>query len=377
MDLNEHQAWLALLNAPGLGNTRLLKLMQHCGSAVAAVALKSPPDSIQIPTKAWRHVQAFDPSACARELAWLEKPGNHLLTVCDPLYPPLLKNTPDPPAALFLKGDPAVLLMPQLAVVGSRNATPGGLQNTQRFCRQLAAGGLVITSGLAQGIDTQAHQAALDAGGRSVAVMGTGINSIYPKSNVSLAKRLVEHGAVVSELPFDAPPASQHFPRRNRIISGLALGTLVVESGLRSGSLITARLSMEINRPVMAIPGAINNPMARGNHRLIREGARLVECADEVLEELQPMAAHLSEQLQMDLQSALANENIEKPDSVPTSDLSDDQRQVLAQIGHQPMASEEIIQASGLTTQAVSSILLILELKNKIQKLPGARYQKL
>src|SRR5690554_6041121 len=258
------KAWLHLYRAPGLGYVGLSRLLEYFGQVDTILRQSKFPAELQVPASAKQYLKQCSDDDLKPVLSWLDKPDNHIIPFNDAVYPPQLKATDDPPVLLFVKGRIEALLMPQLAVVGSRRASQGGLDNSRSFCYDLAKKNWVITSGLAAGIDAAAHQAALDAGGLTVAVMGTGINAIYPKSNQQLAKDIIAQGAVVSEFDFNTPPQATNFPRRNRIIAGLSLGTLVVEAGQKSGTLITARLTNEINRPVMAIPGSIHNPMAKG-----------------------------------------------------------------------------------------------------------------
>ncbi|EIK55092.1 DNA processing protein DprA [Stutzerimonas stutzeri TS44] len=285
----ELDARLRLHLLPELGPRRWQRLLGAFADAASALSA---------PASAWRSLGL--PAGCAearrsaavRErasaaLAWLEQPDHHLLCWDDPNYPALLGELTDAPPLLFVAGDPALLEQPQLAMVGSRRASRPGLDNARAFARSLAGGGFVITSGLALGIDGAAHQGALDAGGRTVAVLGTGLQRLYPQRHLRLAEAIVAGGgALVSELPLDCPPQAGNFPRRNRIISGLALGVLVIEASPSSGSLITARLAAEQGREVYAIPGSIHHPGARGCHQLIRQGATLVESVEDVLEGL-------------------------------------------------------------------------------------------
>ena len=285
----ELEARLRLHLLPELGPRRLRKLLSAFTDASSALSA---------PATAWRALGLPDSCADARRnptireraatsLRWLEAANHHLLMWDDPTYPGLLEELPDAPPLLFIEGNPGLLERPQLAMVGSRRASRPGLDNASAFARSLARGGFVITSGLALGIDGAAHQGALDVGGDTVAVLGTGIQQLYPRRHVALAARIVEAGgALVSELPLDCPPQAANFPRRNRIISGLSLGVLVVEASPSSGSLITARLAAEQGREVYAIPGSIHHPGARGCHQLIRQGAALVESVEDVLQAL-------------------------------------------------------------------------------------------
>jgi DNA processing protein len=286
----ELEARLRLHRLPEIGPQRLSKLIAAFGSASAALTA---------PAAAWRALGLPTASAEARRdasirdgasaaLAWLERPGQHLLMWDDPGYPALLAQIADPPPLIFVAGNPAILERPQLAMVGSRRASRPGMDTASAFARSLAGAGFVITSGLALGIDGAAHQGALAVGGSTIGVLGTGLEKLYPQRHRQLAAQMAAQGsAVISEFPLDAGPQASNFPRRNRIISGLSLGVLVVEASVASGSLITARLAAEHGREVYAIPGSIHHPGARGCHQLIRDGAILVETVDHILEALQ------------------------------------------------------------------------------------------
>jgi DNA processing protein len=317
-----------------------------------------------------------DFNAIKNDILWLEKPNNHILAIDNDLYPPLLKQTEDPPPLLYVTGDPNTLLQPQLAVVGSRNASPIGLKNTHSFCFDMAQKGITITSGMALGVDGEAHRAALDAGGNTIAVMGTGLDVVYPAKHKTLAHDIASNGALISEFPTGTKPNAHNFPRRNRIICGLSLGTLVIEAGVQSGTLITARQTMEINRPVMAIPGSIHNPLAKGCHHLIKQGAKLIESADEILQELTPLAQSLSLQIQEKL-SSLENKTVQTENKSYIKGGENDPLLLLEHIMYDPTPIDEIISNSGLSAQEVASTLLILELEDKIQALPGAQYSRL
>ncbi len=302
---------------------------------------------------------------------WLADPANLALARTDPRYPPQLRDLPGAPATLFVRGDPAVLSLPQLAIVGSRNATPDGRDNARRFAAHLAARGFAITSGLAEGVDAAAHAGALDAGGLTIAVCGTGLDRVYPAGHAGLAARIVAGGgALVSELPPGTGVQRHHFPRRNRLISGLALGTLVVEASLTSGALITARHAAEQDREVFAIPGSIHNPLARGCHRLIRDGAKLVETATDIVEELGGALGALA--ARADAAPA------EVPADAPADALANDPAyaQLVDALGFDPVDVDTLVVRSGLTTGEVSSMLLMLELQGRVQSLSGARYQR-
>ena len=285
----ELEARLRLHVLPELGPMRFQRLLQAFGCASKALSA---------PASAWRSLDL--PPACSearrspqvrdgarRALAWIDSQAQHLLMWDQPGYPPLLAQLEDAPPLLFVAGDPSILERPQLAMVGSRRASRPGLDTAGAFSRSLARAGFVITSGLALGVDGAAHQAALDVGGRTVGVLGTGLENFYPQRHRALARAMIDQGsAVVSEFPLDTPARAEHFPRRNRIISGLALGVLVVEASMASGSLITAKLAAEQGREVYAIPGSIHHPGAKGCHQLIRDGAMLVETIEHILEGL-------------------------------------------------------------------------------------------
>ena len=280
-------------------------------------------------------------------------------------FPPLLRQLGDTPGRIYVRGDIDALHLPGIAIVGSRNPTRGGTDNAYRFARHLARAGFCVVSGLAQGIDAAAHRGAVDGGGRTVAVLGHGLDQIYPAANAQLADDiLATQGALISEYPEGTPPRKHHFPARNRIISGLTLGTLVVEAAKRSGSLITARLAGEQGREVFAIPGSIHNAMSRGCHALIRQGARLVESGDDIVSELGPLVGHV-----------MQNTN---PDATLRPNLQDgDYAKLLDVLGHDPLTTDEIAQRSGLTIAEVSSMLLILELEEIVESLPGGKFAKL
>lgn len=304
------------------------------------------------------------------EHEWLQQADHHLVSLGDAAYPELLAGIPGPPERLYVIGDPEYLHLPALAIVGSRNPTAGGKQNAFEFARHLGATGFCIVSGLAQGIDAAAHLGALAAGAPTVAFLGHGIDRVYPASNHELAREIARHGALVSEFPLGTPPQRALFPQRNRLISGISLGTLVVEAARRSGSLITARLAAEQGREVFAIPGSIHNPLSRGCHQLIRQGAKLVEAADDIVAELAPLAGAL-------LQTADEPETTDAPTGERTGSEDGDYVRLLDVLGHDPVGTDEIVRRSGLTIDQVSSMLLILELEGKIEKLSGGRYSVL
>lgn len=320
-----------------------------------------------------------DPALLKLDQEWLSAPSHHLLTWGGERFPPLLRDIPSPPAALYVDGDPDILWQPQLAVIGSRNPTAGGKDNARDFAGQLARQGMAITSGLASGIDSVAHSAALDAGGTTIAVMGTGLDRVYPASSKELAVRIREQGVLVSEFPPGTGVRRSHFPTRNRIISGLSLGVLVIEAGLRSGTLITARMAGNQGRDVFALPGSIHNPLAKGCHRLIRDGAKLVETVEEILQELAPMAGQLAGQLQKEIDAgedaavagALDNAGVD-----PQFEDDPEYRLLWSCLGYDPKPIDSIIEQCGLTARSVSAMLLLLELRGKVEAHPGGAYSR-
>lgn len=368
--------WLALVLAPRLGARRFAQLCEYFDSASGWLdASDRELGKAGLSAHQVRALHQPDSAAMQRCLEWLARDDHHLITLEDDYYPPLLRDIADPPPALFVAGQPDCLLSPQLAIVGSRNATAGGLDHARSFAATLASAGLVITSGLATGVDGQAHAACLDAGGRTIAVAGTGLDRVYPARHRDLARRIVGQGAIVSTFPPGTEPRAGHFPARNRLISGMSLGTLVVEAGQRSGSLITARLAAEQGREVFAIPGSVHNPLARGCHRLIRDGAKLIETAEEVLEELRPLAG----QLGLALATRLASDPDDGLDSgadAPHLRPDGEHQQVLDAIGYDPTPVDEIIRRTQLTASAVSSMLLLLELDGHVTAHAGGRYSR-
>ena len=305
-----------------------------------------------------------DLARLAADLAWLEQSGATLLASIEPAYPALLRESPDPPAVLYVLGDPATLSEPQIAMVGSRNPTAGGRDTAHRFAAWFAQAGLCVTSGLALGIDTSSHEGALSVGGPTVAVLGCGLDRIYPPQNQSLARRVAGNGAVVSEFPPGTPPVAAHFPQRNRIIAGLAAGTVVVEAASASGSLITARLAGIAGREVFALPGSIHNPLARGCHELIRQGAKLVEAPEDVL---------------CELKISLTSQILAAPDK-PGLDgpkLDKEYKILLDALAFEPASVDTLIERTGLNSESIASMLLVLELDGHVAPYPGGRYSRM
>lgn len=364
--------WLALHRAPEIGARRFRALIDEFGSPSAV--FEAPHDQLRhsgVSAVAIDYLKKPDWAAVEKDLLWLREPGNQLLCYRDPNYPKRLGEISDPPALLFTHGDQDYLSQPQLAIVGSRNPTRDGRALAHEFASYLVSYGLTITSGLASGIDGAAHQGALDGGGTTIAVTGTGLDRVYPARHRKLAHQIAENGVLISEFPPETPPIPSNFPRRNRIISGLSLGTLVVEAALRSGSLITARIALEQGREVFAIPGSIHNPLTRGCHSLIRQGAKLVETGEHVLEELAGVLAYAEPRPRADA----LTENGSNETAIPEK-LGKDYVQLLDLMGYDAVSIDQLVQRSGLTPQEVSSMLLVLELDNYVVSSAGGRYTR-
>lgn len=360
---DEAAAWCLLLRAPGIGCQTLNPLLTT--GTPARQIVERPPAGV--PPALRDYLRDPDWRGAEADMRWLEGPRNHLLPITDPAYPALLRELPAPPSALFLHGDPELLALPQIAIVGSRNPSTGGRRNAHDLAAHLAGCGLVIASGLATGIDAAAHQGALDADGLTLAVTGTGLDRVYPARNRALAHEIAMNGLLVSEFGTGTPPLPSNFPRRNRILAGLSLGTLVVEAALQSGSLITARLAAEAGREVFALPGSIHNPLARGCHALIRDGAKLVESGDHVLEELAPQ-----------LRRAGLNPRPSAPSSPPPAEAPDPQHAALLEaMGFDPATTDELVQRTGFPAAEVSSMLLLLELQGHVSSGAGGLFTRL
>lgn len=362
MDTDDLRSWLALLRMPGIGPQTLRPLLTEPQSAYKL--LHNPPAGL--PDRLRQRLQQPDWEAVDQDVQWLAQPHNHLLPITDPRYPTQLKSISDPPTALFVHGNPDVLATPQIAMVGSRNPSAGGARTAHDFARHFAGCGLGVTSGLAMGIDAACHQGALAAGGITIAVTGTGLDRVYPASNRALAHQIADIGALVSEFPPGTPPRPGHFPRRNRIISGLSLGTLVVEAALQSGSLITAQQALEQSREVFAIPGSIHNPLARGCHLLIRQGAKLVETANDVLEELAPSLSKLLD----------SGPPLPEDAATPPGKLDAEYQRLLDAMGFAPMSTDSIIQQTGFAPETISSMLLLLEMDGYISSEKGGFFTR-
>lgn len=364
MQPQELAAWLRLLLTPGVGKDTARKLLAAFGLPEAIFV--QPPGALQAvvgprTTRALQQVPDALDAQVAQVLAWLAAgPDRHVLTLADPRFPPDLLQMADPPVLLYVMGDLAALAHPRrLAMVGSRNPTPQGEANAHQFARALGQAGVCVVSGMALGVDGAAHAGALEGGAPTIAVVGTGLDRVYPRRHLSLAHRIAAHGAIVSEYPLGTPPLAANFPQRNRLIAGLSQGTLVVEATLKSGSLITARMAAEQGREVFAIPGSIHAPQSRGCHALIRQGAKLVESAQDILEDLR-----IVEPRPLD---AVREENDEggEPD------------QLLEAMGFDPVSLDALQARTGLDIAHLQARLLELELDGSVGRLPGGLFQHL
>jgi DNA processing protein len=355
------KAWLALSLTRGLGGESARRLLKEFGSpeAVFAASISSLKSVVKADVAAEIKNGIAD-EVVAQVLAWLEDDNNHIVTLADLDYPQSLLNIPDPPLLLYVKGRLTLLNQPSLAVVGSRSATPQGINNAEAFAKSLSDAGLCIISGLAHGIDAAAHRGALRGQSSSIAVVGTGLDKVYPSANRDLAHALAQQGAMISEFPLGTPPLAANFPRRNRLISGMSLGCLVVEASLQSGSLITARLALEQGRDVFAIPGSIHAPQSKGCHALLKQGAKLVETAQDILEELGSLPV-----------SAVPVADSEGPDS------EDQDAALLEHLGFDAVDVDTLSVRCGLTVSQLSAMLLTLELNGHICVLPGGLYQRI
>ncbi|MFA5703087.1 MAG: DNA-processing protein DprA [Advenella sp.] len=374
----ELQAWLRLTLEPGVGPVTARQLLAVFGlpdqvfAASVGQLMKYLPQklALQLAAEPEPEIQAL----INKTFEWLARPGHYILTLADPLYPKALFDTHDPPILLYVDGRPDVLAMPAIAMVGARNATLGGSDNARAFAKYLAGQGWCVVSGLAHGIDTAAHEGALEAPegtGSTIAVMGTGINRLYPAANKNLALRIREQGALVSELPLDTPAVVHQFPRRNRIVAGLSKGVLVVEAAKQSGSLITARLAGEMGREVFAIPGSIHSPLSRGCHALIRQGAKLVETAMDIQEEL---AGAPGSKVNAGMVGAKKADAV--PDHTDGFVPSPEQLRLLERMGFEPLSLDALANDLRIGVSEASGLLLTLELAAYIVRLNDGRYQR-
>jgi len=361
-DVSDITLWICLNEVHGLGPQGYCKLLQAFSS----------PDQIYATSYHQLLTVVAEPIAeqisagpnldrAAPTLKWLENTDNHLITLADKDYPQALLEISDPPPVIYAKGNLRWLNSPSIAVVGSRNSSPQGEKNAEDFSQALCLQGYTIVSGMALGIDGAAHRGALKANGATVAVVGTGLDIVYPARHRDLAHQIVDRGVIISEFALGTPSRAQNFPRRNRIISGLGLGCLVVEANVQSGSLITARLAAEQGREVFAIPGSIHSPMSKGCHELIKQGAKLVDSIKDIIDELGSIPTN-------NYTETLPENQV---DSASQADL------ILTCVGYDPVSMESLVERSGLTSEHLSAMLLMLELDNKVSSLPGGRYQRI
>ena len=368
--LNDLKLWLTLNQTPGLGNAAICQLLAKFGSPEAIFSASISQlreivdDEIARKISHGVNIEAITPT-----LDWLQKDNAHVVTLADSTYPQKLLEISNPPVVLYAIGNLHWLNHPSIAMVGSRSATPQGEKNAEEFAMSLCNHGLCVVSGMALGIDGAAHRGALKSNGATIAVVGTGLDIVYPARHRDLAHKIAERGLIISEFPLGTPSKAQNFPRRNRLISGLSLGCLVVEANIDSGSLITARLSIEQGREVFAIPGSIHSPVSKGCHQLIKQGAKLVENTQDILEELKNLLPKNTTQAHSP--SGLLDKLNSKDTihSVPNT--------VLACMGFDAINFETLLSLSGLTTEALSSMLMVLELENKVAVLTGGKYQRL
>ena len=354
-------SWLQLTLTPGLGAAALRGLLKQFGLPREILARKRSELAAFAPDAA---LAALDSevvrNAVAHALKWAEHPGHHVVTLADESYPRALLEIADPPALLYAVGRLELLQPTSFAIVGSRNATAQGESNAEGFARALSDAGLVIVSGLAIGIDAAAHRGGLAGAASTIAVLGTGVDTVYPRRNAALAEAIAARGLLLSEFSLGSGPTTHNFPRRNRLISGLSRGCLVVEAALASGSLITARAAADQGREVFAIPGSIHSPLSKGCHALIKSGAKLVESAEDVLSELAGFRP-----------SGYASTTAAK------SGAAHDQPALLAHMGHDPVDVDALCLRAGMSAEQVSSELLRLELEGRVAALPGGLYQRL
>lgn len=366
----ELTAWLRLAMTEGIGPVLARRLLAVFG--LPQGIWQADPEALRAVAPAGVAARLLStPTVQQREriaatLAWAQVPGQSVITLADANYPPGLLQIADPPLLLYVRGNPALLAGNALAVVGSRNATAQGVQHAGRFSEELSRAGITIVSGLALGIDAAAHAGGLAGPGSTVAVIGTGIDLDYPQRNRALAQRIAEGGCIISEYALGTPPLAANFPRRNRLISGLSRAVLVVEAAAQSGSLITARMAAEQGRDVFAIPGSIHAPLSKGCHQLIRQGAKLVETTQDILDELPGWPGLPKQQADVQATSSPATEDVD-----PAS------RQLLQSLGHDPVDADTLAQRCGLDPAALAGSLLTLELQGWVELLPGARYRRL
>jgi len=365
IDRDEFSAWLRLLETPGVGRDAARALLARFGAPEAVIGASTTARAAVVPAQTAAAL-ASPPEAFEAQLAegwqWLQQGAEprDAIVIGDARYPKALLESPDPPLLLYARGRVELLQAPAIAIVGSRNPTPQGLENARAFAAHLSGAGWTIVSGLALGVDGAAHEGALAAGGTTIAVVGTGLDLDYPARHRALAQKIASGGLLVSEFSIGTPALAANFPVRNRIIAGLARGTLVVEAAVQSGSLITARLAAEAGREVFAIPGSIHSPQARGCHALIKQGAKLVDSAADISEELAPLQAH---------RTAM-------PRAQPSAPESARKDPVLDALGFDPIGLDDLVARTGRSAAELSARLLDLELQGRVARLPGQQYQR-
>jgi len=374
---DSYRPWLMLAKTPGIGTKTYSVLVEQFGDA-SAVLNASPDDlaAVGLKPKSLNFLKSPDWSLLDADFKWAEQELAHIITLNDDNYPRLLRQIADPPPVLYVYGQLNVLSVNPFAMVGSRNPSSSGTETAIAFAKHLSSMGFTIVSGLALGIDVASHQGVLAADGATIAVTGTGLDRVYPAKHKDIAHKIIEKGALVSEFAPGTPPSPGNFPRRNRIISGLSYGVLVVEAALKSGSLITARLAVEQGREVFAVPGSIHHPLSKGCNALIREGAKLVESAQHVVEEFHGIGAEMLDNLsQENCGNTIDYRHLtENADTI--GGLDEDYRNVLEQVGFEPTTVDMVITRSGLTADAVCSMLLELELRGYICPATGGGYSR-
>lgn len=372
-DISEKTLWISLSSIHGVGTQTFYQLLKTFGNPANVYAASYNQLKEVVSEKVAAEItQGVNEEALKDVIHWLSQPNNHLVTLADAHYPKALLEITDPPPLLYAKGNVALLNLPSIAIVGSRNASVQGEKNAEAFAHDLCSYGLCIISGLALGIDGAAHRGALKVNGATIAVVGTGLDIVYPAKHRDLAHQIVERGLIISEFALGTPSKPQNFPKRNRIISGLSLGCLVVEANLQSGSQITARLAAEQGREVFAIPGSIHSPMSKGCHQLIKQGAKLVDCLQDIVEDL-----GLNRGINSDLNSNLDNLNPDNAASNTTEKNNTANNPLLILMGFEPMTLENLVHLSSLTVSEVSSMLMLLELEGRVASLTGGQYQKI
>lgn len=371
------ESWLELCLVKGVGDESIRRLLVAFGSPAAILSASEMALERIVRKSIGKHIKrGAEPARISAALNWLKDPANSIVTLAESDYPAQLLNIQDPPPLLYFKGNRDLLTKPALAIVGSRNATPQGLSNAEAFAESASNAGFCIISGMALGIDAAAHAGGLRGSAASMAVVGTGLDIVYPAKNHQLAHKLAKNGALISELPLGTPAIGRNFPRRNRIISGMSQGCLVVEAALRSGSLITAKQALEQGREVMAIPGSIHSPLSKGCHLLIKEGAKLVENIQDILDELNYPASHRC-QKKNDIRENIAGKTMQAQIQQFSAVFpSDEGERLLECLGHDVIDIDTLCVRSGLTVESVSAMLLTLELNGYVSCLPGNCYQR-